>query len=77
MIESVLKITKPPTSSAIAPKPSSTLRIIAMPSLMSLAWSSACLSASFTWRPGDSSGLIESTSCAGVVPFFAATEITS
>ena len=77
VIDRVLKITKPPTSSAIAPKPSSTLRIIAIPSLTSFAASLACLSLSFTCRSGESSGLIACTSCAGVVPFFAATEITS
>ena len=35
VIDRVLKITNAPTSSAMPPKPSRTLRIIAMPSLMS------------------------------------------
>ena len=77
VIDRVLKITKPPTSSAMPAKPSSTLRIIAMPSLRSFASSLACAALSLTWRLAGRSGLIACTSCAGDVPFFAATEMLS
>ena len=78
VIDSVLKITNAPTSSAMPPKPSSTWRIIAMPSLMSFGarpWPALALS--LTCRSAARSGLIACTSCADEVPFFAATEIAS
>ena len=43
VIDRVLKITNAPTSSAMPPKPSSTQRIIAIPSLRFFASSLACL----------------------------------
>ena len=77
VIDRVLKITNAPTSSAMPPKPSSTMRIIDMPSLRFFASSLACAALSLTWRLAGRSGLIACTSCAGDVPFFAATEIES
>ena len=77
VIDSVLKITNAPTSSAMPPKPSSTMRIVFMPSLRSVASALACASASLTSRLAGRSGSIACTSCAGEVPFFAATEIES
>jgi hypothetical protein len=77
VIERVLKITNAPTRSAMPPKPSSTQRIIASPSLRFFASSFACLAASLTCVPAGRIGPIAFTSCAGEVPCFAATEIES
>jgi hypothetical protein len=77
VIDSVLKITNAPTSRAIPPNPSSTARNVFRPSFILAASSAACSAASWACRSPGRSGLIRSTSCAGVVPRFAATEIES
>ena len=77
VIDSVLKMTNAPTSSAMPPKPSRTRRMVFMPSLMFSALSLAATLESLTSRSLPTSGLIAFTSCADEVPSFAATEIAS
>ena len=77
VIDSVLKITNAPTSSAMPAKPSSTLRIMPMPSLTSAASSSACLALSLTSRLPGTICSTASTSSLAEVPGFAAIETLS
>ena len=77
VIDSVLKITNAPTSSAMPPNPSRNIRIMSSPSLISAASSSACLALSLTWSLSPTRGLTASTSSVGDVPDFAAIEIAS
>ena len=77
VIDSVLKITNAPTSSAMPAKPSSTLRIMPMPSLTSAASSFACLALSLTSRLPGTICLTASTSSVADVPGFAAIETLS
>jgi hypothetical protein len=77
VIDRVLKITNAPTSSAMPPKPSRSMRIVPMPSLSCAASCSACLSLSLTSTPDGTSGWTASTRSAADVPGFAAIEMPS
>ena len=77
VIDSVLKITNAPTSSAMPPKPSRKYFRIDIELLSSCASSSACLALSLTWRLPGTSGATALTSSFDDVPLAAAMEIES
>ena len=75
--EKVLKIRKPPTSSATAANTSSAVRMKPSASERSRACFSACSLPVRTAYSGPSSRAIAALSCSGVVPPLAATEMSS
>ena len=77
VIDSVLKITNAPTSSAMPPKPSRKYFRIDIELLSSWASSLACLTLSLTWRLPGTSGATARTSSFDDVPLAAAMEIES
>ncbi len=77
VIESVLKMTNAPTSSAMPAKPSRNMRIMFIELSSSAASSLAALALSFTCRVLGSSGLTARSSSAGDVPCLARIEMPS
>ena len=77
MIDSVLKITNAPTKSATPPNPSSMYVMNLMPSFVSAASAEAWAAPVCTSAVAGTSGSSFWTSCSGVVPSLAATEIES
>ena len=77
VIDSVLKMTNAPTSSAMPPKPSRNIRIMPIELSSSAASSLACFALSFTCSVAGSSGLTARRSSGTEVPCFAAIEMPS
>ena len=77
VIDSVLKITNAPTSSAMPPKPSRNIADHAIELSSSAASSLACLALSLTCSVAGSSGLTAARAAPAEVPCFAAIEMPS